>query len=97
MNCFSTVSLSAIITLAAVAACSSPPPAIVEQAGSRAPQLGGHVGPAVDSAATGPARLVDPLLASFDERAAIAERTDARPGSLIFFQADEPVRATGRS
>jgi aspartyl-tRNA synthetase len=27
------------------------------------------------------------------ERAAIAERTDARPGSLIFFQADEPVRA----
>jgi aspartyl-tRNA synthetase len=27
------------------------------------------------------------------ERAAIAERTAARPGSLIFFQADEPVRA----
>ncbi len=78
MNCFSTVSLSAVITLAAVAACSSPPPAIVEQAGSRAPRLGGHVGPAVDSTATGPARFVDPLLASFDERAAmsIAEYAD---------------------
>jgi aspartyl-tRNA synthetase len=27
------------------------------------------------------------------ERAAIAERTGARPGSLLFFQADEPARA----
>jgi aspartyl-tRNA synthetase len=30
---------------------------------------------------------------SEQERAAIAERTGARPGSLIFFQADEPGRA----
>jgi aspartyl-tRNA synthetase len=30
---------------------------------------------------------------SDDERAAIAERTDARPGSLLFFQADESTRA----
>jgi aspartyl-tRNA synthetase len=30
---------------------------------------------------------------SEDERNAIAERTAARPGSLIFFQADEPARA----
>jgi aspartyl-tRNA synthetase len=29
------------------------------------------------------------------ERAAIAERTDARPGSLLFFQADQVVRANG--
>jgi aspartyl-tRNA synthetase len=29
------------------------------------------------------------------ERAAIAERTDARPGSLLFFQADEAARANG--
>ena len=29
------------------------------------------------------------------ERAAIAERTDARPGSLLFFQADEADRANG--
>ena len=27
------------------------------------------------------------------ERAAVAQRTGARPGSLLFFQADEPVRA----
>ena len=29
------------------------------------------------------------------ERAAIAEQTDARPGSLLFFQADQAVRANG--
>jgi aspartyl-tRNA synthetase len=29
------------------------------------------------------------------ERAAITERTDARPGSLLFFQADEAARANG--
>jgi aspartyl-tRNA synthetase len=30
-----------------------------------------------------------------DERARLAERTGARPGSLLLFQADEPVRANG--
>jgi len=32
---------------------------------------------------------------SDSERAAIAERTDARPGSLLFFQADQAARANG--
>ncbi len=32
---------------------------------------------------------------SDEERAAVAEKTGARPGSVVFFQADQPTRANG--